>query len=154
MPDGCVFCERDWMRASEVYLETRWCIFVVSRDPVVRERARLVPDVLPGSGVIIPIAHRRSPFDLTPEEWADTRELLIRGRAALHELYAPDGYTLGWNDQGGLHPHLHVLPRFDDEPCCHTAGIRTGINVPENRRPNPWAPGRGRALRGSSPEER
>jgi diadenosine tetraphosphate (Ap4A) HIT family hydrolase len=29
---------------------------------------------------------------------------------------APDGYTLGWNDQSGLHPHLHIIPRFDDEP--------------------------------------
>jgi diadenosine tetraphosphate (Ap4A) HIT family hydrolase len=137
------------MPASEVYLETRWCVLVATRDPAIRARAKIAADVLPGSGVIIPIAHRRSPFDLTPEEWNDTRELLLQGRAVLHQLYAPDGYTLGWNDQAGLHPHLHVLPRFDDEPCVN-AGIRTGINVPDNRRPDPWARGRGRAWRGTS----
>jgi diadenosine tetraphosphate (Ap4A) HIT family hydrolase len=103
--------------------------------------------VLPGSGAIVPIAHRTSPFDLTVEEWAATRDLLLAARQALHDVLAPDGYTLGWNDQSRLHAHLHVLPRFDDEPVVNT-GVRTGINVPENRRPNPAAPGSGRALLG------
>jgi len=35
---------------------------------------------------------------------------------ALHDLLAPDGYLLGWNQGGVLHPHMHVIPRFDDEP--------------------------------------
>jgi diadenosine tetraphosphate (Ap4A) HIT family hydrolase len=137
------------MRNAEVYLETEHCIFTSTRDPAIREGAKLALDVLPGSGAIVPIVHRTTVFDLTPEEWSDTRELLIRARAALHDIFAPDGYLLGWNDFGGLHPHLHVIPRFDDEPLADRAGLRSAINVPENRRPNPWAPGTGRALRGA-----
>ena len=29
---------------------------------------------------------------------------------ALHDLLAPDGYLLGWNQGGALHPHTHVIP--------------------------------------------
>ena len=84
--------------------------------------------------------------ELTPAEWADTRDLLLRAQTALHDLLAPDGYLLGWNQGAGLHPHMHVIPRFDDEPLSDR-GLRSAINVPENRRPDPWAPGSGRALR-------
>ena len=139
------FCDLAWMRAADVFLENRWCVFVASDDAEMRERAGLHPGVLPGSGIIIPIAHRTSPFDLTVEEWTATRELLLLTRAAIHERLAPDGYTLGWNDQSRLHAHLHVLPRFDDEPRV-AAGIRTGINEPDNVRPDPFRPGSGRSL--------
>ena len=94
----------------------------------------------------MPIAHRTSVFELTPAEWAGTRDLLLQAQTALHDLLAPDGYLLGWNQGTGLHPHMHVNPRFDDEPLSDR-GLRSAINVPENRRPDPWAPGSGRALR-------
>ena len=42
------------------------------------------------------------------------------------------------------HAHFHVIPRFDDEPLSG-AGGRSAIKVPENRRPDPFAPGNGRA---------
>jgi diadenosine tetraphosphate (Ap4A) HIT family hydrolase len=100
---------------------------------------------MPGCGAIVPKAHRASPFDLTAGEWAATRELLLLVRAELHKRLAPDGYTLGWNDQDGLHPHLHVIPRFDDEPMAGH-GVRSGIKDPANRRPGPWRPGTGRHL--------
>ena len=88
----------------------------------------------------MPIAHRTSVFELTPTEWADTRDLLLQAQAALHDLLAPDGYLLGWNQGGVLHPHMHVIPRFDDE-LLSDRWLRSAINVPENRRPDPWAPG-------------
>jgi diadenosine tetraphosphate (Ap4A) HIT family hydrolase len=87
-------------------------------------------------------------FDLSAEEWAATRELLLLVRAELHKRLAPDGYTLGWNDQAGLHPHLHVIPRFDDEPMADQ-GVRSAIKDPANRRPDPWRPGTGRHMAGS-----
>lgn len=146
MAGDCVFCDLTWMRTAEISIETELCIFASTRDPGIRADAGLPPDVLPGAGAIVPIAHRTSPFDLTVEEWADTRELLLKARAALHELLAPDGYTLGWNDQAGLHAHLHVIPRFDDEPLADR-GIRSAIKGAENRRPDPWEPGTDRALR-------
>jgi len=59
------------------------------------------------------------------------------------------GYTLIWNcaaagGQETPHAHLHVIPRFDDEPLSG-AGGRSAIKVPENRRPDPFAPGNGQA---------
>lgn len=141
------FCDLSWMRSADVFLENTWCVFIASEDPEIRARARLQPGVLPGSWIVIPIAHRTSPFDLTVEEWAATRELLLLARTVLHERLAPDGYTLGWNDQSRLHAHLHVLPRFDDEPRA-TAGVRTGINEPDNVRPEPQRLGSGRAMLG------
>ena len=78
----------------------------------------------------------------------ESRDLLLQARMALHDLLAPDGYLFGWNQGGALHPHLHVIPRFDDEPLSDR-WLRSAINVPENRRPDPWAPGSGRELRGA-----
>ncbi|HEY3952503.1 MAG TPA: hypothetical protein VGM53_03950 [Streptosporangiaceae bacterium] len=142
MTEDCVFCDHDLLRGADLYFENDLCIYSSTRDP------RDPPDVMPGAGAIVPKVHRASPFDLTAEEWAATQELLLLVRAELHKRLAPDGYTLGWNDQGGLHPHLHVIPRFDDEPMADQ-GVRSGIKDPANRRPDPWRPGSGRHLAGS-----
>ena len=149
MSEGCVFCDQSWMRAAEIFIETPHCVFVSTRDPGIRAQAGLAEGALPGSGAIVPIAHRTSVFELTPAEWADTRDLLLQARMALHDLLAPDGYLLGWNQGGTRHPHMHVIPRFDDEPLSDR-WLRSAVNVPENRRPDPWAPGHGRALRGAT----
>lgn len=138
----CVFCDLTQFRAAEVCIENASCLYASTRDP------RDSPDVLPGCGVIIPIAHRQTPFDFTAEEWAATHELLLAARAAQDERLGPDGYTLIWNcfpeaDQN-LHAHLHVIPRFDDEPLADRGG-RSAIKVPENRRPDPFRRGSGRA---------
>lgn len=135
----CVFCDRPLLRAAEVYFENDFCVYASTRDPADP------PDVLPGCGVIVPIAHRASPFDFTDEEWAATHELLLKAKAAQDERLAPDGYTLVWNCAPEIdHAHLHVLPRFDDEPLAD-AGGRSAIKVPENVRPDPTKPGNGRA---------
>ena len=141
-PD-CVFCDLTQFRAADVCIENAFCLYASTRDP------RDPPDVLPGCGVIIPIAHRVSPFDFTREEWAATHELLVAAKAAQDERLAPDGYTLVWNcfpeiGQPAHHAHLHVIPRFDDEPLADQGG-RSAIKVPENRRPDPSARGNGRA---------
>ena len=140
MPESdCVFCDLTELRAAEVCIENTFCLYASTRDP------RDPPDVLPGCGVIVPIAHRPSPFDFTDEEWQATHELLLRAKAAQDERLAPDGYTLVWNCSPDVgHAHLHVVPRFDDEPLADRGG-RSAIKVPENRRPNPFGPGSGRA---------
>jgi histidine triad (HIT) family protein len=139
----CVFCDLTQFRAADVCIENAFCLYASTRDP------RDPPDVLPGCGVIIPIAHRLSPFDFTAEEWAATHDLLVRAKAAQDERLAPDGYTLIWNcfselGQSPQHAHLHVIPRFDDEPLADQGG-RSAIKVPENRRPDPFRRGSGRA---------
>ena len=86
---------------------------------------------------------------LRSEEWDATRDLLLKAKAAQDERLAPDGYTLIWNcgseiGQPPVHAHLHVIPRFDDEPLADQGG-RSAIKVPENRRPDPFRRGTGRA---------
>jgi diadenosine tetraphosphate (Ap4A) HIT family hydrolase len=137
-PD-CVFCDLTQFRAAEVCIENAFCLYASTRDP------RDPPDVLPGCGVIIPLAHRQTPFDLTSEEWAATHDLLLEAKTAWDERLAPDGYMLVWNCSPDVgHAHLHVIPRFDDEPLADEGG-RSTIKAPENRRPDPTARGRGRA---------
>src|SRR5215207_2070877 len=119
--NDCVFCDLTQFRAADVCIENDFCLYASTRDP------RDPTDVLPGCGVIIPIAHRLSPFDFTAEEWAATRELLLKAKAAQDERLAPDGYALIWNcfsEPGQLphHAHLHVIPRFDDEPLADQGG--------------------------------
>ena len=138
-------CDLDNLRGAEVYIENAYSVYASTRDP------RDPPDVLPGSGIVIPIAHRASPFDVTSEEWAAMHELLIKAKAAWDERLAPDGYFLSWtcfppsdDDVPNMHAHLHVVPRFDDEPFADRGG-RTPIKVLENRRPDPSRAGTGRA---------
>ena len=143
----CVFCDREGLRAAaEVYLENDHCVYASTRDP------RDPLDVLPGSGVIVPIEHTASPFDFTGEQWMATHDLLLKAKAVWDERLAPDGYGLYWSpfppeDDAvpRMHAHLHVVPRFDDEPCAG-AGGRVGIKEAENRRPDPHARGTGRAF--------
>jgi diadenosine tetraphosphate (Ap4A) HIT family hydrolase len=139
----CVFCDPTRFRTAEVCIENTFCLYASTRDP------RDPIDVLPGCGIIIPIAHRLSPFDLSPEEWAATHELLLAAKAVQDERLAPDGYMLAWNcfsepGQPPHHAHLHVIPRFDDEPLADQ-GARSAIKAPTNRRPDPSRRGSGRA---------
>jgi histidine triad (HIT) family protein len=141
--NGCVFCDLTNLRGAEVYFENAWCAYASTHDP------RDAPEVLPGCGIIIPIAHHATPFDFMDEEWAATHALLLAAKTAQDERLAPDGYTLIWNcgpasGQETGHAHLHVIPRFDDEPLVG-AGGRSAIKVPENRRPDPFRQGSGLA---------
>ena len=125
--DGCVFCDLQFLRTADVCIETAFCVYASTRDP------RDPPEVLPGCGVIVPLAHRASPFDFTDEEWGATHELLLAAKAAQDERLAPDGYLLVWNSSPDVgHAHLHVVPRFDDEPLADRGG-RSAVKVPENR---------------------
>ena len=103
--------------------------------------------VLPGSGIICPRAHRESPFELTEQEWLDTQRVLLRAKASIDERLQPDGYNLNWNvmpvgGQEVAHVHLHVIPRFADEPLARR-GARWHLKQITNLRPNPLARGNG-----------
>ncbi|WP_347178041.1 HIT family protein [Sporosarcina thermotolerans] len=94
--------------------------------------------VLEGSGLIVPKRHAVDVFSLTPEEWQDTQELLLKAKAYLEEKYEHEGYSVGWNtgEVGGQsipHAHLHVIPRFADEAFAGK-GIRYWIKQKENSR--------------------
>ena len=121
----CPFCA---LAPADIVLDGERCLLIETRDPI-----------LVGSGMIVPRAHRETVFDLTPDEWVETYDLLRRARALLDEQYQPDGYNVGWNSgavggQEVFHAHLHVIPRFRDEPLAGK-GIRHALKQPTNRRP-------------------
>ena len=122
----CSFCPplRD---VGEVVASNGHCLFVMRDEPV-----------LEGSGLIIPKAHRETVFDLTAAERVATLELVDRAKAILDERFRPDGYNVGWNagsvaGQEVAHCHLHVIPRFSDEPLAGR-GIRYWLKQETNRR--------------------
>ncbi|MEM1022494.1 MAG: HIT domain-containing protein [Myxococcota bacterium] len=127
VPD-CPFCNVD---SSTVTLWNEHCLFI--QDPAHQQ-------VLKHSGIIIPKAHRETVFDLSPEEIANTFELLAEARAYLDRACQPDGFTIGWScfPVGGqtiMHAHLHVIPRFADEPYAGR-GLRWWLKQSSNLRPS------------------
>ena len=114
-----------------IALENEHCLFL-SQHPS--------ETVLIGSGLIIPRQHRENMFELAEAEWMATYSLLQQVKSLLDEQYAPDAYNLGWNcgHVGGqviFHAHLHVIPRFKDEPYAGR-GIRSWLKEQANRRPS------------------
>jgi len=96
--------------------------------------------ILVGSCIIIPKAHKATVFDLDDAEWQSTKELIDKVKNYLDEKYNPDGYNVGWNcgtvgGQEVFHAHLHIIPRYADEPFAGR-GIRSWIKREENRRPS------------------
>ena len=92
------------------------------------------------SYVIIPKSQASSPFELSEKEWQDTKQLLATLKNYIDETYHPDGYNVGWNvgDVAGqhvAHAHLHVIPRFADEPLAGK-GLRHFFKQDSNIRPS------------------
>jgi histidine triad (HIT) family protein len=92
---------------------------------------------LSGSGVIIPVRHAETVFDLTPDEVSETFRLLAEVKQWMDATYQPQGYNVGWNcwPVGGqlvMHAHMHVIPRFEQEPYAGR-GIRYWLKQEENR---------------------
>ncbi|MGG3560664.1 HIT family protein [Neobacillus rhizosphaerae] len=126
---SCPFCHPHDDTDQKIMFENATCYFLQHKKE---------QDVLEGSGVIVPKKHHANAFALTPEEWNDTYELLQKAKDYLDETYTPDGYTLGWNvgeasNQTILHSHLHVIPRYNDEPLAGK-GFRYWLKQPENMR--------------------
>ncbi|MFG6113841.1 HIT family protein [Halobacillus sp. MO56] len=125
----CLFCNIVEDGDQQIILENDTCYYIQKKSE---------QTVLEGSGLIIPKAHHQNVFELTEEEWKDTRSLLLQAKNILEESYSPDGFSVGWNtgEAGGQsipHAHLHVIPRFADEPYAYK-GIRYWLKQPENKR--------------------
>ena len=123
---NCRFCDR-LADQTETILENDLCVFLQKKE-----------SVLIGSGLIIPRAHRETVFDLTPSEWSALYDIIHQAKTLLDQTYQPDGYNLGWNcgTTGGqhvFHAHLHIIPRYKDEPFAGK-GIRYWLSQDENKR--------------------
>ena len=95
-------------------------------------------EILTGACFIIPKAHRETPFDLSVQEWLDTKRVLEFAKSYIDDRYKPGGYNLGWNvgSIGGqyvFHAHMHIVPRFADEPFAGK-GIKHWFMSDENKR--------------------
>jgi diadenosine tetraphosphate (Ap4A) HIT family hydrolase len=122
----CPFCAPA-LEGETIVLTNDQCLFLQAPEPV-----------LIGSGIIVPRQHRVTVFDLTPQEWQATYDLLQQVKALLDERYQPEGYNVGWNcgavsGQLVFHAHLHVIPRYADEPYAGK-GIRHWLKQDANRR--------------------
>ena len=123
----CPFCDIESNTRQVIVLENDLCYFL--QEP---------QKILIGSGLIIPKAHRETVFDLKPEEWTSTFSILLEAKNIIDNEYKPDGYNIGWNNgvvagQEIFHVHLHVIPRFKDEPLANK-GIRYWFKQPNNKR--------------------
>ena len=124
----CIFCNLKDIKGN-ILFENEQCICI-----------ELSEKVLIGSCLIIPKAHKITVFDLDDEEWCATKKLVDEVKLYLDSKYKPDGYNVGWNcgEVGGqtvFHAHLHIIPRYADEPFAGR-GIRNWIKREENMRPS------------------
>ncbi|WP_306976894.1 HIT family protein [Alkalibacillus salilacus] len=113
-------------------LSNEYCMFLQL------DEAQVKGAQLEGAGLIVPREHRETVFDLTVEEWNATYSLLQETKSYIDEKHHPNGYNIGWNcyELGGqhiYHSHLHVIPRYSDEPLAGK-GIRHLFKSTENRR--------------------
>ncbi|MCD0174679.1 HIT family protein [Deinococcus sp. 14RED07] len=125
---ACPYCNPAELRRDAFVLENDHCLLSIKPSET---------GALEGAGIIVPKAHRPTVFDLTPQEWAATQDLLLQARAHLEAVLTPDGYNAGWNvgvvgGQHVMHAHFHVIPRFRDEPMAGR-GIRSHLKGAENR---------------------
>jgi histidine triad (HIT) family protein len=100
--------------------------------------AVLTPGQPLGSAMVMPKAHRVSPFELTEDEWLSTRRLLVHMKDRLGPEHGVNGWNVGWNvgavaGQSVEHVHCHLVARYADEEYAGR-GIRWWIKAPENRR--------------------
>ena len=94
--------------------------------------------VLENWGMIIPKRHCETVFDLSEQEISDSLKLLKKQKFRIDQKISPDGYNVGWNcylaaGQKTPHAHMHLIPRFSDEPLVGK-GIRHWFKSEENRR--------------------
>ena len=111
---------------------------VFERELVLFTRNSRYQGSLKYSGIIIPKAHRPTVFDLREEEFAASFRLLLHVKAWMDKEYRPDGYNVGWNcypiaGQEVMHAHMHVIPRFSQEPLAGKAGIQTLLKSDKNK---------------------
>jgi histidine triad (HIT) family protein len=111
---------------------------VIFEDDLVRfAQNERVQGALKHSGVIVPLQHRETVFNLTEAEITATFRLLAVVKKWMDATFAPDGYNIGWNcgkigGQELFHAHMHVIPRFRQEPLAGK-GIRTWLKSDANK---------------------
>ncbi len=122
----CPFClPNNVIRGDILYEDNLW-YFIKADDGELRNGA-----------MIITKRHVLTPFEINKIEWGALYELLHKFKKYIDE-HNPDGYNLGWNinevaGQNVEHAHLHIFPRYSDEPLAGK-GIRFAFKQKSNKR--------------------
>lgn len=125
---SCPFCNTDLLwEGDEVAHAADHCLLISSHS-----------QTLKGCMYIVPKKHRLSPFELSDDEFLETRSLMLRAKGMMDESLSCDGFNIGWNvgEVGGQsldHVHLHVVPRYSDEKFAGRE-IRHWFKLDENLR--------------------
>ncbi|WP_307068238.1 HIT family protein [Alkalibacillus filiformis] len=130
--ENCTLCNPDLEPNQQVVFSNDHCMFLQLNQA--KERGVQ----LEGAGLIVPRNHRETVFDLTREEWEATYELLHKVKEHIDQHHHPQGYNIGWNcgGVGGqhiFHAHMHILPRYENEPLSGK-GIRYMFKGDGNKR--------------------
>ena len=137
--DGCVFCNA----------------FAGSDDDLVVHRGRLAFVLLnrfpytAGHLMVAPARHVGDYTELEDDEALELHELTRGALRVLEQMYAPQGYNVGWNlgraaGAGVLnHIHLHVVPRWAGDTnfmpvLADTRVIPEALSVTQNRLNTAW----------------
>ena len=108
--EGCLFCnaaESSDDEAALVVHRGQLAIVLVNKFPYAS-----------GHFMVAPYRHGGDFGELSDEEALELHRLAGHGIGALAQIYAPQGYNLGWNlgriAGAGVvdHVHLHVVPRW------------------------------------------
>ena len=104
--------------------EASECIFCRPDDELLvsrGERALVLLNKFPytsGHLMVAPTRHTADFDDLTDEEASEIHRLAAQGIGSIAQVYAPQGFNLGWNlgriAGAGIidHVHMHVVPRW------------------------------------------
>jgi histidine triad (HIT) family protein len=112
----CVFCQ--WETDADQRLVDRTDAAVFLQNA--KQQGALV-----GSGVIVPVRHAATVFDLSDDELRDTFMLLGRVKARMDATYHPDGYNIGWNCGAVAVQEINPLSASDAAILPKTLNSRT-----------------------------
>ncbi|WP_208677870.1 HIT family protein [Synechococcus elongatus] len=104
--------------ALDLLAENNWAVAFRDRYPV-----------SPGHSLVVPKRAVQSLFELPPEEFHASWELVAIVRSQLQDRYQPDGFNIGINDglaagQTIAQTHIHLIPRYSGDRPDPRGGIR------------------------------
>jgi histidine triad (HIT) family protein len=111
MPDDCIFCAiASGDGAAEVVQEDEHTVAFMDINPWTR-----------GHALVIPRRHSRNLYEIGDDDLAATMAASARLSRRMRDALACDGINLinsceraAW--QTVFHFHVHVIPRYDDDP--------------------------------------
>lgn len=127
----CRFCSREYQKTRNE-LENE--LFFANYDN---------RPVNPGHMKLIPKRHVTSLCELTDQELAAMKTLMIEAKRMIEKEHRSQGYNIGINEgvtagQTVFHLHIHLIPRYEGDVPDPTGGVRNII--PERGNPKNYKP--------------